>query len=185
MPIPYFLHHCLEKNNDERISLTFLRFYAPFFFSSSRARFIILVVVTQFPTVPCPNLPEKQREPAEDATSTDRNREEGSRESAATQARILGHSLFSPRIPAVFLSREIVVRRFIYARSAKFTGCVAGAALINRTVRFKRFWREKRQYAFPHFFIGPRPGISLARERSICQAARSGKRMLKNAIRQG
>lgn len=46
---------------------------------------------------------------------------------------------------AVFLDREIVVRRFIYSRSAKFTGCVAGAVLINHAVRFKRFWREERQ----------------------------------------
>lgn len=64
-----------------------------------------------------------------------------------TQARILpGRSPFSILFAlfAVFLDREIVVRRFIYSRSAKFTGCVAGAALINHAVRFKRFWREER-----------------------------------------
>lgn len=67
--------------------------------------------------------------------------------------------------PAVFLSREIVVRRFIYARSAKFTGCVAGAALINHTesalnvpgVRSTDDDDDSGGGAFPHFFIGPRP----------------------------
>ena len=65
-----------------------------------------------------------------------------------TQARILFKlSLFSIlfALSTVFLDREIVVRRFIYARFAKFTGCVVGVVLINHVVCFKRSWREERQ----------------------------------------
>lgn len=97
--------------------------------------------------------------------------------------------------PAVFLSREIVVRRFIYARSAKFTGCVAGAALINHTesalnvpgVRSTDDDDDSGGGAFPSLFHRPTTKLypSLTRERSICQATRSGKRMLKNAIWRG
>lgn len=68
----------------------------------------------------------------------------------------------APIARAVFLSREIVVRRFIYARSAKFTGCVAGAALINHAESALNVPGAKSDDdgggAFPHFFIGPRPG---------------------------
>lgn len=119
-----------------------LRFCAPFLF------FVFsLAVLTRLPIVSHSNSLEKRRKRPEDTTGT---MEIGNEKSKRynTQARILRRrSLFSIlfALSAVFLDREIVVRRFIYARSAKFTGCVAGAVLINHAVRFKRSWREERQ----------------------------------------
>lgn len=109
--------------------------------------FIFLLSVMRLSVVLRSNSPEKRTKRPEDTTGT-MEIENRKKERYNTQARtLLRHSPFSILFAlfAVFLDREIVVRRFIYSRSAKFTGCVAGAVLINHAVRFKRFWREERQ----------------------------------------
>lgn len=95
------------------------------------------------------NSSEKRRKWLEDTTGTMKiERRKEKKERYNTQVRIFfRRSPFSVlfAFSAVFLDHEIVVRRFIYARSTKFTGCVAGAVLINHTVCFKCSWREERQ----------------------------------------
>lgn len=110
-----------KKNNDKRVSLrrTLLRFYAPLLF------FIFLLAVLSI--APRSNSSEKRRKRLKDTTGKmEIEKRKEKRERYNTQARILfrrpSFSVLFALSAVFFLDREIVVRRFIYARSAKFTG---------------------------------------------------------------
>jgi len=115
---------------------------------SAISSFYLLAVLIQLPIVSRSNLLEKRKNVV--TWRFNRYGAIGNEKSECcnTQAWILLKlSLFSIlfALSTVFLDREIVVRRFIYARFAKFTGCVVGVVLINHVVCFKRSWREERQ----------------------------------------
>jgi len=110
--------YSLKKNDDQEVSSMFRRSSAPF--SHLLARFMILDhVVTEFLTLLRATLirPERWRKRAE--RYNNRHDGNGRREAERAAARARAPFRVHPAPSAASLSREIVVRRFIYARSLR------------------------------------------------------------------